>query len=126
MSKKEIIAKLKLLGVEFDENLSATELKVILKNAEEVKPTIEEDKEPITDEDKKDDIITDKEEVKETVKATQENTYEELLIMCQDYQVMPDFTNIDFNGRYIVKADNKEFDTCYEAAVWNLHLNLQK
>lgn len=125
MSKKEIIAKLKSLGVEFDENLSATELKVILKNAEEVKPPVE-DKEPIKEEDKKDDIITDKEEVKETVKATKENTYEELLVMCQDYKVMPDFTNIDFNGRYIVKADKKEFDTCYEAAVWNLHLNLQK
>ena len=135
MSKKEIIARLVALGVVFDETLSATELKVILKKAEEDKANLDlqnkdiqtENKEPIKEEEKKEDIITIKEEVKD-IKDIKDMTYEELLVKCQDFQVMPIYEGIDLKGgyQYTTKEDStKLFDSVYEAAVYNLFLKLK-
>lgn len=149
MSKKEIIARLVALGVVFDETLSATELKVILKKAEEDKAIADkaaldlvnkdiqpektdidnenidtENKEPIKEEEKKEDIIT----IKEEVKDIKDMTYEELLVKCQDFQVMPIYEGIGQKGgyQYTIKEDStKLFNSVYEAAVYNLFLKLK-
>ena len=132
MSKKEIIAKLVSLGITFDDNLSATELKVILKKAEEDKEIADkaaadlenkdkEDKDNVKVEDKKDDIITDKEEVKDI----KDMTYEELLVKCQDYQVMPIYDNIKEKFGLGYTTHDKIFNSVYEAAVYNLFIKLQ-
>ena len=132
MSKKEIIAKLVSLGITFDDNLSATELKVILKKAEEDKEIADkaaadlenkdkEDKDNVKVEDKKDDIITDKEEVKDI----KDMTYEELLVKCQDYKVMPIYDNIKEKFGLGYTTHDKNFNSVYEAAVYNLFIKLQ-
>ena len=132
MSKKEIMAKLVALGIIFDETLSATELKVILKKAEEDKEIADkaalnlenkdkEDKDNVKVEDKKDDIITDKEEVKDI----KDMTYEELLVKCQDYQVMPIYDNIKEKFGLGYTTHDKIFNSVYEAAVYNLFIKLQ-
>lgn len=132
MSKKEIIAKLVALGITFDENLSATELKVILKKAEEDKEIADkaandlenkdkENKDNVKVEDKKDDIITDKEEVKDI----KDMTYEELLVKCQNYQVMPIYDNIKEKFGLGYTTHDKIFNSVYEAAVYNLFIKLQ-
>ena len=132
MSKKEIMAKLVALGMTFDETLSATELKVILKKAEEDKEIADkaaadlenkdkEDKDNVKVEDKKDDIITSKEEVKDI----KDMTYEELLVKCQDYQVMPIFDNIKEKFGLGYTTHDKIFNSVYEAAVYNLFIKLQ-
>ena len=132
MSKKEIIARLIALCATFDETLSATELKVILKKAEEDKEIADkaaadlenkdkEDKDNVKVEDKKDDIITDKEEVKDI----KDMTYEELLVKCQDYQVMPIYDNIKEKFGLGYTTHDKIFNSVYEAAVYNLFIKLQ-
>ena len=132
MSKKEIMAKLVALGMTFDETLSATELKVILKKAEEDKEIADkaaadlenkdkEDKDNVKVEDKKDDIITDKEEVKDI----KDMTYEELLVKCQNYQVMPIYDNIKEKFGLGYTTHDKIFNSVYEAAVYNLFIKLQ-
>ena len=132
MSKKEIMAKLVALGMTFDETLSATELKVILKKAEEDKEIADkaaadlenkdkEDKDNVKVEDKKDDIIT----IKEEVKDIKDMTYEELLVKCQNYQVMPIFDNIKEKFGLGYTTHDKIFNSVYEAAVYNLFIKLQ-
>ena len=130
MSKKEIMAKLVALGMTFDETLSATELKVILKKAEEDKEIADkaaadlenkEDKDNVKVEDKKDDIITSKEEVKDI----KDMTYEELLVKCQNYQVMPIYDNIKEKFGLGYTTHDKIFNSVYEAAVYNLFIKLQ-
>ena len=132
MSKKEIIARLIALCATFDETLSATELKVILKKAEEDKEIADkaaadlenkdkENKDNVKVEDKKDDIITDKEEVKDI----KDMTYEELLVKCQDYQVMPIYDNIKEKFGLGYTTHDKIFNSVYEAAVYNLFIKLQ-
>lgn len=137
MSKKEIIAKLVALGITFDDNLSATELKVILKKAEEDKEIADkaandlenkdkenkdkENKDNVKVEDKKDDIITNKEEVKDI----KDMTYEELLVKCQNYQVMPIYDNIKEKFGLGYTTHDKIFNSVYEAAVYNLFIKLQ-
>lgn len=132
MSKKEILARLVALGVVFDETLSATELKVILKKAEEDKENADkaandlenkdkENKDNVKVEDKKDDIITDKEEVKDI----KDMTYEELLVKCQNYQVMPIYDNIKEKFGLGYTTHDKIFNSVYEAAVYNLFIKLQ-
>ena len=130
MSKKEIMAKLVALGMTFDETLSATELKVILKKAEEDKEISDkaaadlenkEDKDNVKVEDKKDDIITSKEEVKDI----KDMTYEELLVKCQNYQVMPIYDNIKEKFGLGYTTHDKIFNSVYEAAVYNLFIKLQ-